>query len=141
MNILNNTQWFFYHDAIENARMRDTRQILTTEQFETVVFQKSCKFYLPTFGDNTETIELEAPMTVMQVLTMVDEFYRRPLLQETVAKLFEGLDKEFYDAWHDYRSGIQDLHNYHLLNDSSSLPQFICLEEDDDNGGYLVIID
>ena len=60
MNILNNTQWFFYHDAIENARMRDTRQILTTKQFETVVFQKSCKFYLPTFGDNTETIELEA---------------------------------------------------------------------------------
>ena len=140
MNILNNTQWFFYNDAIKNARLRDTRQPLSRDQFQTVVFDKPCKFYLPLVdNDFVESIVIEPSSTVVQILAMVEEFYRRPLEQETVAKLFANFDKEFYDAWYNYRSNISYLQNYHLLNDSSSLPQFRGIEEYKD--GFLVLID
>ena len=150
MNILNNTQWFFYNDAIKNARLRDTRQPLSRDQFQTVVFDKPCKFYLPLVdNDFVESIVIEPSSTVVQILAMVEEFYRRPLEQETVAKLFANFDKEFYDAWYNYRSNISKatdggrqshaLQNYHLLNDSSSLPQFRGIEEYKD--GFLVLID
>lgn len=140
MNILNNTQWFFYNDAIKNARQRDTRQPLSRDQFQTVVFDKPCKFYLPLVdNDFVESVVIEPSSTVVQILAMVEEFYRRPLEQETVAKLFANFDKEFYDAWHNYRSSVTYLQNYHLLNDSSSLPQFRGIEEYKD--GFLVIID
>lgn len=141
MNIINNTQWFFYNDAIKNARDRDTRQPLSRDQFQTVVFEKPCKFYLPLVdNDIVEMIQIEsASITVVQILSTVEEFYRRPLLQDIVVKVFANLDKEFYDAWHDYRRNVSYLQNYHLLNDSSSLPQFRGIEEYKD--GFLVLID
>lgn len=140
MNILNNTQWFFYNDAIKNARLRDTRHPLSRDQFQTVVFDKPCKFYLPLVdNDFVESVVIEPSSTVVQILAMVEEFYRRPLQQETVAKLFANFDKEFYDAWYSYRSGVTYLQNYHLLNDSASLPQFRGIEEYKD--GFLMIID
>jgi len=141
MNILNNTQWFFYNDAIKNARLRDSRVPLTREQFQTIVFAEPRKFYLPLLNDDTTMmIQLEAPCTVVQILAMIEDFYRKPLLLETVVKLFaNNEDKELYDAWHNYRSNISYLQNYHLLNDSASLPQFRGIEEHKD--GFLVLID
>jgi len=76
----------------------------------------------------------------VQILAMIEDFYRKPLLLETVVKLFaNNEDKELYDAWHNYRSNISYLQNYHLLNDSASLPQFRGIEEHKD--GFLVLID
>jgi hypothetical protein len=139
MNIINDTQWFFYNDPINHARDRDTRRLLSRDQFQTVVFEKPCKFYLPLIDNDTvEMIQLQSA-TVVQILSMVDDFYRRPLLLDTVVKVFAGVDKEFYDAWHNYRQNVSYLQNYHLLNDSSSLPQFRGIEEFKD--GYLVLID
>jgi hypothetical protein len=141
-NTMDNIQWFFYNDEIKNARMRDTRCKISTQQLETVVFDTTnhiVKFFLPINIDITETIEMETPLNVEQVLTMIQDFYKKPLVQETIEKSFEGASEEFYNAWRTYRSGVQNLQNYHLLNDSSNLLEFRELVFID--GGYLVVLD
>jgi hypothetical protein len=142
-NTMNNIQWFFYNDEIINARMRDTGNKISTQQLETVVFDTThdtVKFFLPINSyDAVETVEMQTPLNVNQVLTMIQDFYKKPLEQETLQKSFQGESDEFYNAWRTYRNNVENLQNYHLLNDSSGLLQFREVVSLDD--GYLVVVD
>jgi len=142
-NTMNNIQWFFYNDEIINARMRDTGNKISTQQLETVVFDTThdtVKFFLPINSyDAVETVEMQTPLNVHQVLSIIQDFYKKPLEQETLQKSFQGECDEFYNAWRTYRNNVENLQNYHLLNDSSGLLQFRELVALDD--GYLVVVD
>ena len=85
MEILNNLEWYFFYDEPKEAKNRDTGEKIKKIQLNTIVFDKSIKenvkFCFPLNNDFTftETRELQRPVTVKQVLTLVHQFYNEIL--------------------------------------------------------------
>ena len=85
MEILNNLEWYFYNDELKEAKNRDTGKKITKQKLNTIVFDDSVKenvkFCFPLNDDFTftETRELQRPVTVKQVLTLVHQFYNEIL--------------------------------------------------------------
>jgi hypothetical protein len=148
MEILNNIEWYFYNDEVKNATIRDTGKKITKTHLKTIVFKNSVnetvKFCLPLNDDLTctETIELQCPIDVEQILTMIKDFYNKPLTQETINKAFEK-NQEMKAEWFEYINDrfdgdLSKLTNYHLFDDESATPDFCGINLMEDSDEYFV---
>jgi hypothetical protein len=69
----------------------------------------------------SETRELQGPITVEQILLLISNFYKEPLKQEILERLFD----------------ISELTNYHVFEDTCT-PDFCGLELNEESGEYFV---
>ena len=150
MEILNNLEWYFYNDEPKEAKNRDTGKKITKQKLNTIVFDDSVKenvkFCFPLNDDFTftETRELQRPVTVKQVLTLVNQFYNELLTQEIIDKSF-GENIQDKTDWMEemmYDGDTSNLTKYNLLNDDCATPDFCgihLMEDTEENRGEYFI--
>ena len=150
MEILNNLEWYFYNDEPKEAKNRDTGKKITKQKLNTIVFDDSVKenvkFCFPLNDDFTftETRELQRPVTVKQVLTLVNQFYNELLTQEIIDKSF-GENIQDKTDWMEemmYDGDTSHLTKYNLLNDDCATPDFCgihLMEDTEENRGEYFI--
>ena len=150
MEILNNLEWYFYNDEPKEAKNRDTGKKITKQKLNTIVFDDSVKenvkfcFPLNDHFTYTETRELQRPVTVKQVLTLVHQFYNELLIQEIIDKSFGENIQEKTDWMEEmmYDGDTSHLTKYHLFNDDCATPDFCgihLMEDTEENQGKYFI--
>lgn len=131
MEIINNIEWYF--NEPKNAINKDTRKKITKKELKTIVFddtiKENVKFCLPLNNDFsfTETRELQRPINVEQILTLIYNFYNEPLNIENIDKVFENNEEWKEEILERVNGDISKLINYDVFEDTCT-PDFCGLE-------------
>ena len=141
MEIINNIEWFIKSEP-KTAKNKTTNKIITKNELETIVFDNgNINFSLP-LNDNltfSKIRELECPISVEQILTLIYKFYKEPLEQENIDKSFEE-NEEWKEVVMNYYNGdTSKLTNYDVFTDTCT-PDFCGLELMEETGMYFVNI-
>ena len=141
MEIINNIQW--YLDEPKNARNKDTLKKITKKELTTIVFDDSVnenvKFCLPLNNEFTftETRELSRPITVEEILILINNFYDEPLKKENIGRAFENNEEWKDEIIENYNGDISKLKNYDVFEDMCT-PDFCGINLMEDSGEYFV---
>jgi hypothetical protein len=144
MELINNIEWYF--DKPENAKIRDSRKLITNEHLYTVVFDNSIKedvsFCLP-LNEHflfSETRSLKRPITVKQILNLIYNFYNEPLNHKNMGKAFENNEDWKEEILDIYDGDCSQIINYEVFVNINCVPDFCGLELNEDTGEYFVSV-
>ena len=144
MDILNNIEWFISSEP-KTAINKDTNKNITKKEFDSIVFDDSVKENVRIellLNDNYlffETREIQRPVTVKQLLTVIYKFYKEPLNHDNIDNAFEEME-EWKDDIIDYYDGdISKLINFDVFTDTCT-PDFCGITLNEESGAYIINI-
>lgn len=144
MDIVNNLIWYF--DDPEDAKIRNTHQLISSKQLDTIVFDNSLKdnvvISLP-LNEHflfSETRELQRPVTVRELLELIRNFYDEPLEQKNINKAFKNNMKWKKEVINEYDGDLSKIKKYDVFVNINCAPDFCGLNLDENTGEYSVLI-